>query len=117
MRSSSRSTYARSQCLRTEGAPTPTRPLSQVDTVPHSETHGFDNAAHSCAAYAQCHELLAGCCNIITQNGGVARELTPTDWHLLSNIVMSHPFHARLLDAALPLGTSVAAALPSAGAC
>ena len=117
MRSSSRSTYARSQCLRTGGAPTPTRPLSQVDTVPHSETHGFDNAAKSRAAYAQCHELLAGCCNIITQNGGVARELTPTDWHLLSNIVMSHPFHARLLDAALPLGTSVAAALPSAGAC
>jgi hypothetical protein len=68
-----------------------------VHTVPHSETHGFDNADKSRAAYAQCHELLAGCCNIITQNGGVARELTPTDWHLLSNIVVSHPFHARML--------------------
>ena len=99
MRSSSRSTYARSQCgLRTEGAPTPTRPLSQVDTVPHSETHGFDNADNSHVAYARCHELLAECCNIITQNGGVARELTPTDWELLSKMVVSHPFHARMLD-------------------
>ena len=97
MRSSSRSTYARSQCLRTEGAPTPTRPLSQVDTVPHSETHGFERADNSHVAYARCHELLAGCCAVITQNGGVARELTPTDWHLLSNIVVSHPFHARML--------------------
>ena len=97
MRSSSRSTYARSQCLRTEGAPTPTRPLSQVDTVPHSETHGFERAANSHVAYARCHKLLAECCNIITRNGGVARELTPTDWELLSKIVVSHPFHARML--------------------
>ena len=97
MRASSRSTYARSQCLRTGGAPTPTRPLSQVDTVPHSETHGFDNAANSRAAYAPCHKLLAECCAAITQNGGVARELTPTDWELLSKMVVSHPFHARML--------------------
>ena len=98
MRSSSRSTYARSQCLRTEGAPTPTRPPSQVDTVPHSETHGFEEDANSHDAYARCHELLAECCDIITQNGGVARELTPTDWELLSQMVVSHPFHARMLD-------------------
>ena len=97
MRSSSRSTYARSQCLRTEGAPTPTRPLSQVDTVPHSETHGFEDADNSHDAYARCHELLAECCDIITQNGGVARKLTPTDWESLSQMVVSHPFHARML--------------------
>jgi hypothetical protein len=103
MRSSSRSTYARSQCLRTEGAPTPTRPPSQVDTVPHSETHGFDDADNSRAAYARCHELLAECCAVINQNGGVARELTPTDWALLRDIPMtragqSRPFHASMLD-------------------
>ena len=65
--------------------------------MPHSETHGFDNADNSLAAYARCHKLLAGCCDIITQNGGVARELTPTDWELLSKMVVSHPFHARML--------------------
>jgi hypothetical protein len=41
--------------------------------VPHSETHGFDDADNSRDTYARCHELLAECCAVITQNGGVAR--------------------------------------------
>ena len=67
--------------------------------MPHSETHGFDDADNSRAAYARCHELLAECCAVITQNGGVARELTPADWALLRDIPMTRagqprPFHA-----------------------
>ena len=54
--------------------------------MPHSETHGFDDAAYSRAAYARCHELLAECCAVITQNGGVARELTLADWACLRDI-------------------------------
>ena len=65
--------------------------------MPHSETHGFERADNSHVAYEQCHKLLTECCNIITQNGGVARELTPTDWELLSKMTVSHPFHARML--------------------
>jgi hypothetical protein len=98
MRSSSRSTYARSQCLRTEGPPTPTRPLSQVDRLPHSETHGFESAGHSYVAYEQCQDLLTECCAIITQRGGVARELT-ADWAHLHDLPMTRlPFHASMLD-------------------
>ena len=38
------------------------------------------------SGWSSCHELLAWCCAVITQNGGVARELTPTDWERLRDI-------------------------------
>ncbi len=66
--------------------------------MPHSETHGFEVADNSHVAYARCHKLLAECCDIIIQHGGVARELTSNDWALLSKMVASHPFHASMLD-------------------
>ena len=72
--------------------------------MPHSETHGFEDADrdHSYAAYSECHKLLTDCCAIITKNGGVARELTQQDWARLRDIPVteagqSRPFHATLL--------------------
>ena len=61
--------------------------------MPHSETHGFDDADNSRDTYARCHELLAECCAVITQNGGVARELTgtPADWACLRDIPIDDP--------------------------
>ena len=83
--------------MHTEGAPTPARQLLQLSTLAHTETVGFEDAGHCKAAYEQCHKLLTERCALIAQHGGVARELTSNDWALLSKMVVSHPFHARML--------------------
>ena len=83
--------------MRTEGRRHRHDKLSQVDTLVHTETVGFDDAGHCKAAYEQCYKLLKERCALIAEHGGVARELTPTDWARLSKLAVSHPFDASLL--------------------
>ena len=73
--------------MRTEGSPHDK--LLQLSTLAHTETVGFEDAGNCEAAYEQCHKLLTERCAIITQHGGVARELTSTDWARLSRMVVS----------------------------
>jgi len=83
--------------MRTEGRRHRHDKLSQVDTLGHTETVGFDDAGHCKAAYEQCHKLLTDRCALIALHGGVARELSPTDWERLSKLAVSHPFDSSRL--------------------
>ena len=83
--------------MHTEGAPTPARQLLQLSTLAHTETAGFDDAGHCEVAYEQCHKLLTDRCVIMTQRGGVARELTSNDWAKLRRMVLLHPFDSSKL--------------------
>ena len=83
--------------MRTEGAPTPARQLLQLSTLAHTETVGFDDAGNCEVAYEQCHKLLTDRCALIAEHGGVARELSPTDWARLSKLAVSHPFDSSKL--------------------
>ena len=82
--------------MRTEGSPHDR--LLQLSTLAHTETVGFEDAGCCKAAYSECHKLLTERSAIITKNGGVARELTSTDWAKLSKMVVSHPFDSSKLD-------------------
>ena len=83
--------------MHTEGAPTPARQLLQLSTLAHTETVGFEEFGNCEVAYEQCHKLLTDRCALMTQRGGVARELTPTDWVSLSKLAVSHPFDSSKL--------------------
>jgi hypothetical protein len=65
--------------MRTEGRRNRHDKLSQVDTLAHTETVGFEEFGHCEVAYEQCHKLLTDRCALIAEHGGVARELSPTD--------------------------------------
>ncbi len=83
--------------MRTEGRRHRHDKLSQLDTLGHTATVGSDDAGHCKAAYEQCHELLTDRCDLIAENGGVARELSPNDWANLSKLAVSHPFDSSKL--------------------
>ena len=83
--------------MRTEGRRHRHDKLLQLSTLEHTETVGFEDAGHCKAAYEQCHKLLTERCALIAQHGGVARELSPSDWALLSKMAVSHPFDSSLL--------------------
>jgi len=83
--------------MRTEGRRHRHDKLSQVDTLAHTETVGFEEFGHCEVAYEQCHKLLTDRCALIAEHGGVARELSPTDWERLSKLAVSHPFDSSKL--------------------
>ena len=83
--------------MHTEGAPTPARQLLQLSTLAHTETVGFEEFGNCEVAYEQCHKLLTDRCVIMTQRGGVARELTSNDWAKLRMMVLLPPFDSSKL--------------------
>ena len=71
--------------------------MLQLSTLAHTETVGFEEFGNCEVAYERCHKLLTDRCALIALHGGVARELTPTDWANLSKLAVSHPFDSSKL--------------------